>query len=98
MTNQLIKIDISEEDAEDLKNGATFEWTFQDQNGKDIDVELYGSANVIECEECDISIIEGDEQTSKHNDDMILCEECADKENEPLIADDDGKTLKTYNE
>lgn len=41
MAKQKIKINLTEEDLGDLQNGGTFDWTFPDQNGKDIDVHLY---------------------------------------------------------
>ncbi len=41
MAKQKIKINLTDEDLSDLQNGGTFDWTFPDQNGKDIDVHLY---------------------------------------------------------
>lgn len=41
MAKQKIRIPLSEEDIQELANGETFDWSFPDQNGVWVDVELF---------------------------------------------------------
>lgn len=40
LAKQKITIPLSESDLQDLQSGEEFNWTFEDQNGVDIDVHL----------------------------------------------------------
>ena len=45
MKKQRIEVNLTDEDLCDLQNGGSFEWTFPDENGKDIDVYLFRDDN-----------------------------------------------------
>ena len=40
MKNQQLRIPLTEQDLEELREGNTFNWTFTTDKGEDIDIEL----------------------------------------------------------
>ena len=94
MTNQKIKIDISEEDARQLSIGNSFDWTYVTDKGESIDIHLYGTSNEvkIECDYCWEEIKEEDViETAEMS---IACPDCVERESLMTTADENGKINK----
>jgi len=50
--NQKLKIDITESDCEDLRDGVVMEWTFTTDKGEDIDLVVYNPDTAESCPRC----------------------------------------------